>query len=419
MSDQDAMSAMAAAGLHPLFPEWQARKGSNPPIEYSTTFKECTVKCHGTDETITYPVQTCTKVGDLKDALAKHLEVNKMDLVFIRKQGCTWLQVADHMECTSSLTVKGVRTFTIQHHVWPHPIAIIGCGLNGIKAAMMFMQDNNPNFVCVDRLSEVGGHCWHHVANKTSKLQNDFGAFHLWWGPEYQNSKKCEGWLANQAVWPSKDSVLGHFKHAVEEFGVLPHCSLGSDVTLISNLDAANELSAGYSLKIKKQKGGDESYSFQEITCSCIFSFPGRLMRNRVVALNGESTFEGRVGYGLLGGLLDEEPVLKGSRVAIIGNGATAYENVRTCCELGSEMVYVVARRRSLPITRMACWFVDQAPTQVPLSSLLSVLQPAYEIAGLGEAWQYPVVRAASSKDRFASISQPSGRRSPTAASSA
>ncbi|CAE7911907.1 unnamed protein product [Symbiodinium necroappetens] len=71
----ERMAVMANLGLHVFHPEWQnVRPGAMPQgRQYSTTFRMIAMKVFGRDEEITLPVQTCTKVVDVRDALARAL----------------------------------------------------------------------------------------------------------------------------------------------------------------------------------------------------------------------------------------------------------------------------------------------------------------------------------------------------------
>ena len=75
-------------------------------------------------------------------------------------------------------------------------------------------NDNHENtLVCFDRNNMFGGQCWITGANKTSRLQTEFGSFHVWWGPQgiehgAVSYPDCGpgGWN----IWPYKTEVQKH-----------------------------------------------------------------------------------------------------------------------------------------------------------------------------------------------------------------
>merc|ERR1719253_1778152 len=109
---------------------------------------------------MTFPVQTCTKVGDVKAALAASLFVRKDQIDFVVKQGCGYIKQLDVHEAGRRVTVKGITSFTNQPFTWPYPIGIIGTGYNGLKTAMHYLKDGNTNIQLFDRHDKVGGYCW-------------------------------------------------------------------------------------------------------------------------------------------------------------------------------------------------------------------------------------------------------------------
>merc|ERR1719183_1767668 len=96
---------------------------------------------------------------------------------------------------------------------------------------MSYLMDKNTNIVCFDRNEIFGGYCWITGANKTSRLQTEFGSFHIWWGPQgietgiadypdcNQGGPECKsdkGWH----IWPYKAEIQKHFQYAAERYGV-------------------------------------------------------------------------------------------------------------------------------------------------------------------------------------------------------
>merc|ERR550525_206249 len=139
---------------------------------------------------------------------------------------------------------------------------------------------------------------------------------------------------------------------------------------------------------VQKLDGGDD----YTIPVSVMYNYPGSMTRNRIIEYPGEDVFDGHIGYGMN----DDMPYdhLEGTQAAILGNGAFAVENVRTCCEYKAEKVYVVTRRKNLPSPRVPCWFVHQGPIPTPGRLVLNMFKPMYELTGCGDPWEYWSVHA-------------------------
>lgn len=104
------MAIMSNMGLHVFHPEWQTVPSGSMPRgrQYSTTFKTTTMRIFGGDEEITFPIQTCTRAGDVKDALCTALGVDPESVHFYIKQGCSIrkLRAGDEM-ATFVVTYRG------------------------------------------------------------------------------------------------------------------------------------------------------------------------------------------------------------------------------------------------------------------------------------------------------------------------
>lgn len=83
-----------------------------------------------------------------------------------------------------------------------------------------------------------------------------------------------------------------------------------------------------------------------------------------------------------------------GQRVAIVGHGAFAVENIRTCCEYSAKKVYLICRRKNLACPRVASWFVNQSGnTAVPAWLFLQSVAPMYDLIGYDQ-WGYHSVHS-------------------------
>eukprot|EP00435_Cladocopium_sp_Y103_P000168 s2088_g1.t1 len=199
------------------------------------------------------------------------------------------------------------------------------------------LQSGNHNFVVFDRNDKVGGYCWITAANKGSKLQTEFGSFHIWWGqahlagcpsrpekvvPTTQAGQDCvtekcpypKGW----EIWPKKEKVLEHFHYAAEAYGVLPNFQFKTNVAKMDIVGDKDAHDRYYKLSVHPVDGGDT----REVNVSLIYNYPGCMTRNRIIDYPGEDVFGGHVAYGMN----DDCPYheLKGQNVAILGNGAFA-----------------------------------------------------------------------------------------------
>lgn len=400
---------MISMGLHVFYPEWQ---GSGRVL--SSSFREVTLKIYGKSEQITFPCQVCTKVEDVKQALASALTIDVDSLKFLVKQGCSTRQLLDLDEMRSIVTVRGIASFKRVPFKWPHPTAIIGAGYHGLKTCMMYLKSGNSDIICFDRNTRVGGYCWITAANKCSKLQTEFAAFHVWWGQDMMQGR-CgfpdESW----GTWPGKDKVLEHFQVAAEEYGILPHVRFHCNVSEISVVGDAknnrdtlvNPASRYYNLSVSDvAPGQDGAHGSRRattgqpsnVTCSVLWSYPGSMTKNRIIEYPGEESFEGHVGYGMN----DDAPYqsFPGSRVAILGNGAFAVENARTSIELGAEKVFIVTRRKNLASPRLPCWFVHQGPAPTPGSMVLRMFEPMYRLCNFGDPWEFWSVNASADRQR-------------------
>jgi len=392
---QEKMVKMMKMGLHVFNPAWQATMDSRTlGSKYSAGFTETTLRIPQTEEKMTFPVQQCTRVRDLREAIANATMVSPEEITFVVKAGCTYKKMFDHEELARTMLVRGIKKFKPTGHVWPHPISIIGAGYNGIKTCIHYLKEDNKNIVCFDRNDKVGGYCWITAANKTSKLQTEFGSFHVWWGPEYARSQACGGWPHDHYAWPGKTAVLEHFDRAAKDYGMHPYVRFRTNVVEMDIVGPKDEMSRYYNLTVK-HLDKDESFT---MPVSVMYNFPGSMTKNRIVEFPGEDAFDGYIGYGMNDDMPFEH--LGNTGVAILGNGAFAVENVRTCVEHGSKKVYVVTRRKNLPSPRVPCWFVHQGPIPTPGRLVLDMFAPMFSLCNMGDPWDYWSVHAPADRAR-------------------
>mmetsp|Transcript_82768 Transcript_82768/g.233080 ORF Transcript_82768/g.233080 Transcript_82768/m.233080 type:complete len:874 (+) Transcript_82768:185-2806(+) len=397
------------------------------PRKTTSRYKMSTLRIKGSNETFLMPVLPNTKVRDLTETLSS---------VFAFKPGAKLSASSaqgkelEHISnVQDDMIIDGLVDFKHPRYSWPHPVCIIGAGFSGTKMAMMYMHHKYENIVVFDRHAEAGGDAWLNASTKHSRVQTDVGAFNVWYGPEFtfsgdkgfgtapgnggrdifQKSFKGpgappEGTGAGTGVdyHPVRAQVLSMMQYAAKEYGITEHTRFQTEVAGLKVIGDPEADDRYYELALK-----DLSTGQSDKTCkvSVVYHFAGAYDFNRIIDYPGEDVFGGQVGYGMghqnQGGVFcfDDER-MKGARVAILGNGAFAIENVRSCVENGAYKVFVVTRRKSLACPRLPCWFCHQGPAPTPSGMLLDMLKPMYMATGFGDPWDYyAVVTNASRSD--------------------
>ena len=97
----------------------------------------------------------------------------------------------------------------------------------------------------------------------------------------------------------------------------------------------------------------------QDVQASAVFCFPGNLSVSRRETYSGEDLFEGPIHYAMCDNV--DYSICEGQEVAVIGHGAFAVENVRTCCEFAAKKVWLICRRKNLSCPRISSWFINQS----------------------------------------------------------
>lgn len=383
----------------------------------STSNKTIQLKALKSGVTMDLVVPTPTTVWEVREMIAKMTEVDVGRISISTKMGAYYRRQFDGMACNNKSIVLGIENFKTARFRWPHPTAIIGAGYHGMKTAMTYLMQGDKDITVFDRHGRVGGFCWLKGANKTSRLQSEFGSFHLWWGPEALAKRKCGGYPdcnddgVGWSIWPDKAEVLKMFQQVAEEFGILPHIKFNCEVNAVEATGTppffanAKTEERVYSVRFdvfenekedadgKDAGGGEESrtpISNAQLFHSCIFHFPGNLTKERVVNFPGQDTFGGAICYGMKDAMPYDK--LPDASVAILGNGAFAAENARTCIECKAKKVYIVTRRKNLSCPRIVSWFVHQAPLPTPGSMVLDFMAPMYEATNCGDPWKYESV---------------------------
>ena len=87
----------------------------------------------------------------------------------------------------------------------------------------------------------------------------------------------------------------------------------------------------------------------------------------------------------------------KNHQVMIVGSGAFAVENLRTCVEFEAKKVYMVCRRKTISMPRLVSWLINQSYDAVSAKLTLESMSPMYDLIGIDQ-WSYYGVQANESR---------------------
>ena len=316
--------------------------------------------------------------------LEERLSVSQDMLRMVHKQGSSFRVQQDHEEIARKVTIHGIKHFRRQEASYSLPHAIIGAGHIGLKLAMTWLMEGYTNFVLFDRKDRVGGTSWIDQANTTSRLQTEVGVYHL----EYHENNGWPAW-AMENPWPSRDRLLEHFHEVSERFGILPYCRMNSNVKVV-NVVGRDYWTQTYELTVKT-KGQEE----QVVQAASVAFFPGNLTNPKRVTYPGEDTFEGDIVYGISSSF--DYAKVRDKKVMIVGSGAFAVENVRTCVEFAAKKVYMVCRRKTISMPRLTSWLINQSYDSVSAKLTLNSMRPMYDLIGV-DVWDYYSVSSNESR---------------------
>uniref|UniRef100_A0A7S4WK16 Uncharacterized protein n=1 Tax=Alexandrium monilatum TaxID=311494 RepID=A0A7S4WK16_9DINO len=373
-------------------------------MEASKGWITVTLKILATGETQSFPTETGTSVQEVAERLAWKLSMPPEEIRFVQKQGTIYRIMYPHEQVSRNMTVKGIKSFKRLPHKYSHPKAIIGAGHIGLRMAMFLHQRKDFNFIVFDRMFRVGGTSWMYQANSTSKLQTEYGAYHLTYGEEFTIPTDFT------TPWPSRNALLDHFERVSNEVGIMPYVRLNTNVKTMEVMSRGREFTGPESLRIERYELTTESMEQgrlkygkmltataetageeQTVNVCSICMFPGNLTLPRMETYKGEDAFDGDIGYAMFNEI--DYHKLEGENVTIVGHGAFAVENIRTCCEFDVAQIYLVCRRKNLSCPRVASWMSNRSLNPLSNARFMKVMEPMYKLIDL-DPWSYHSVQA-------------------------
>jgi len=347
----------------------------------------------GTSNVLTMPVEVNTKVIEVKHVLCQRLGVDPDDLQFIVRQSSSVKKCLNTEEVPRSIIVKGIRGWERERAKYPHPICIVGAGHSGLRQGLSFQKEKILDYTIFDKCRRVGGVAWNDNANPTSKLQSELGVYHLQYDPDYACPR------ATMKTWPTSGELLDHFQETAREYGILAHCQLGTEITevklVVEQKDAPWHKPAKQCYEIVAGRVGDKTGDEVMTTFSAIAAYPGTLTTPLRMDYKGEDVFDGSIGYGMFSEFDYTE--VRGNTCAIVGFGAFAVENVRTCLEHGASKTWMICRRKNIAMPRVISWWCNQSVFPPPGAMMFEFMKPMYDLIP-DDPWTYYAV--VSNKDR-------------------
>jgi len=142
--------------------------------------------------------------------------------------------------------------------------------------------------------------------------------------------------------------------------------------------------------KLVAAKSDDKAQEDTFAACA-IAMFPGNLTLPRMETYKGEDEFDGDIGYAMFNEI--DYHKLEGQNVTIVGHGAFAVENIRTCCEFGTAKIYLVCRRANLCCPRVCSMAANRSVLPLSNPRFMKMMEPMYKFIGL-DPWGYHSVQA-------------------------
>ncbi|MGW6621770.1 flavin-containing monooxygenase [Nocardia sp. NPDC055002] len=178
-------------------------------------------------------------------------------------------------------------------------IVIIGAGVAGITAGVIFKQAGFENFVIVEKGSDVGGvwH-WNRYPGLTCDVPSQIYQFGFAPKPDWSQ------------IWATGDEIQRYHRDVVEQFGLTDHLALNSEVT------EAVHGADGWTVTLA---GG------REIKADFVIAATGVLHHPFTPDIAGIDRFTGAVVHTAR---WDDAIETVGKRIAVIGSGSTGVQVV-------------------------------------------------------------------------------------------
>lgn len=251
-------------------------------------------------------------------------------------------------------------------------VGIVGAGLAGLVVAAEFRKAGVRMLAVLEKGAVVGG-TWRLYGNATSRVNTSEPAYRLEVPRSHPNTNHSH-----------RSEILKDTTRLIEQHALVECIHTHSEV------NCASSTTNGWLLC-----GWRAQVAFALPCLRVVLCTNRRLGRPRQMHLPGEQTFRGMVLRGI-GGDVDELQC-RGTRVAILGMGAFAIENMRTALERGARHVGLLCRRRGSVCPQIVDWINFIRPFNSEGmhgregdAVVLAHWQRAYNLSGAAppECWQ-------------------------------
>lgn len=344
-------------------------------------------------ECISIGAATTTSTTEVVDMIAAMCSAEPGSIRLVKRVGSYTVAQTMFEDVASRVTALGVKRFSRPVKQYDHPILIIGGGLGGIQTMVHLKKKGRKDIVCVEKLSDFGGHSWITVANKFTKLQTERGTYHVdYLDPDCDCPTSFND--LPYTTWPSRDELLHMFRVSAQKHGLYDITRFNTSVERVKVLPGNR-----YGLQtvpMNSDEGGEL------LIGSAVMAWPGNLCNLQTIEFPGEDQFEGYIEYASFG-KMDFRRVA-GKECILYGHGAFTIENVRTLLEHSCKKVWVLCRKRNICGMKVVSWLVAYSEQPVPGTVVLEIMQKMYDLAGF-DVWSAHSVKT-DANHSFAHISQ-------------
>ena len=212
----------------------------------------------------------------------------------------------------------------------PHlvEVAVVGAGMAGLIVLSAFAS--LCDVICLERSNSVGG-VWHTCANPFSRVNSSEPSYRLPVSKNVPNTNHSH-----------HTEILEDTLSLIMQRDLIGRIFTKIDVTKVEKRNGeVNRSQKVWLLEGKAEAVEREVHLQSSVAVLCVNR---RLGAPRNLVIPGEAHFNGKILRGLFG----DTKGLKasGKRVLLLGMGAFALENMRTCLEMGAVHSTIVARRR-------------------------------------------------------------------------